>query len=201
MSKQVKLSEIEFRHVAGGYNLDALYCPYYCEENVWQMHAMLRDRCTESAACFVSSGQKRVAMWRQSAAAAMGIPVVWDYHVFFCCRIGAGAWQVLDFESLLPHPVDAATYLADTFPASSRTPAGSSPRFRLVPGAIYREKLRTDRSHMRQSDGAYRRPPPSWAAIGQDKGAGSNLDDFVDMDHDFVGEVYDLDALRGRLIG
>jgi hypothetical protein len=55
---------------------------------------------------------------------------------------------------------------------------------------------------MREADGSFRQPPPSWAPImgeripGSDDD-GSNLDRFLDCeDPGFVGEVLDLEQLR-----
>jgi protein N-terminal glutamine amidohydrolase len=70
-----------------------------------------------------------------------------------------------------------------------------APVFRVVAADRYRREFASDRSHMREDDGSYRQPPPSWPAIG---GVG-NLARFVDMDDRFVGEVMDLTELRAWL--
>ncbi|TPV93204.1 MAG: hypothetical protein B7733_21810 [Myxococcales bacterium FL481] len=190
----------ESRLVGGEYGFEARYCAYYCEENIWQLCERLRSRCDRAAVCVVSSRQQRVAMWRQQAAAAAGLPVVWDYHVVMACRRPAQRWEIIDLDSLLPRPVDAVAYLDATFPRGHRVPAELTPMFRWIDAEQYRDILRSDRRHMRDAEGRFRRPPPPWPAIGQQGTRGSNLALLTDMSQQTVGELVDLATLR-RLVG
>lgn len=188
------------RRVDGAFGFDAQYCAYYCEENIWQLCSHVLPRCEQAAVCIVSSRQQRVAMWRQQAAPAVGIPVVWDYHVVMACQRAGESWEIIDLDTLLPRPVGAGDYLDATFPPRESLPADLAPMFRWIEAEQYRDVLRSDRSHMRDADGTFRRPPPPWPAIGQQGQRGSNLALLTDMTQQTVGELVDLPTLR-RLIG
>lgn len=168
------------------------YWPRYCEENVW--HACDPSALDADEACvvFVSNSDRTVAMWKQRAAPE-GRPVVWDYHAFLSVRRSTG-WIVSDPDSRLSGEIPSATYIECSFPDLPEELSSLRPRFRVVPAALYRDALRTDRSHMRTPDGWLSEPPP-WPAIGE----GTNLMRFVDLEDAFLGDRFGIEGLRSRL--
>jgi protein N-terminal glutamine amidohydrolase len=176
---------------------DPPYQPFYCEENVWLLAQDQRCGPGERLVALITGAQGHVAMWQQKLAEAPGEPVLWDYHVVLFVADRAG-WNAWDFECTLGMPIPAATWLTSCFPYQDRIPPRYQPRFRVLPAAEYVATLRSDRSHMRQDDGTYAKPPPSWTPPGG--GQESNLVQFVDLRQTFVGEVMDLSGLGQRLL-
>jgi hypothetical protein len=175
--------------------MTSLYCPFWCEENVWHLceHEAVVER--ERWVLFVSNSMRRIAMWAQHAAQHPDWPMGWDYHVVLLVRDGA-SWAIWDLDSALGLPVAATTWLERSFrelPAGARTLA---PVFRVVAAGDYRRMFSSDRSHMLDEQGGYQQAPPSWPVIGEGP---DNLGRFVDMDDRFVGEIMDLAGLRAWL--
>lgn len=171
-----------------------LYCPYYCEENIWHLCVDPQVAGSPRAAIVISNPTRTVAVACQRAAPSPDLPVVWDYHVVLAAR-GPQGWAVWDLDSTLGLPVPLLAYLRQSF----AWPPGYSPpydaRFRVLPAARYREVLCTDRSHMRDAQGRYRVPPPPWPPIG----TGTNLMRLVDVHDPIAGEVVELPELPAAL--
>lgn len=170
------------------------YWPCYCEENIWHLCARPEISGRQAHVAIISNPERSVALWAQRASEAANSPVLWDYHVILLVAADP-LWEAWDLDSILGCPLPAHTYLDMTFAGTPYLPSRLAPRFRLVPAAVYRRELRTDRSHMRLENGELRSPEPPWPTIGD----GSNLDAFVDMESAFLGEVYDLEGLSRRL--
>lgn len=116
-----------------------------------------------------------------------GAPVFWDYHVVLLTY--GSAWQVWDLDTTLGLPVALADYLKFSFRIES---GALAPRFRLVPAEIFRQAFRSDRQHM-HTDNGWLAAPPSWPALSP---AGtSNLEDWINLEADFHGEVCELSTL------
>ena len=171
-----------------------LYCPYYCEENVFHLarEPVLRGRAREVV--FISNAERSCAMWHQRAAVKRGWPILWDYHVVLL--VGA-PWEVWDLDTTLGMPAPAADYLRRSFRAGE-LPEELAPRFRVVGADALAATFASDRSHMRLPDGRFRKPPPPWPPIGA-PGAEANLMRFVDMEAPFLGEVLDLGGMLARV--
>ncbi|MBI2572121.1 MAG: hypothetical protein HYV63_34355 [Candidatus Schekmanbacteria bacterium] len=167
------------------------YQPYYCEENIWHLSAdeSFAECCTR--VCLVTNDLHSCPLWRQRLAEAPDLPVWWDYHVFLLAW-DAGKWEVWDPDSVLPFPVDAHGYTALTFGAAAWLPPRFLPRFRIVDATTFRAAFASDRAHMRAADGTYTAAPPPWPAISPCPDAPSNLSQFLDMDHAFLGDVLNL---------
>jgi hypothetical protein len=164
------------------------YCPYYCEENLWQLAADPRVGPGLRRVLLVSNLESRVALWNQRAGApdADGL-VVWDYHVILT-NTHAGATVVWDLDTTLGAPVPWSRYLASTFRGA---PEPFSPMFRVLDAEVYRRVFSSDRRHMRDDAGAYQQPPPTWPPIG----SGHTLPGLLDFTHKEPGEVVDLPGL------
>jgi hypothetical protein len=168
----------------------APYWPCYCEENVW--HLCGPDLPAGACVLVVSNRARSVAFWHQKAARDGSGPVVWDYHVILALPGETGP-LVVDPDTTLGPLVTLPAYVRQTFPPP--LPPELAPRFRIVPAAVYRRELRTDRRHMRRPDGSFSAPPPPWPPIGQ----GSNLARFIDLEQEFWGEVVELERLGDQL--
>lgn len=166
------------------------YAPFYCEENVLRLCPSLE---AEAFAVLVTNPAHCVEMRRQRAAGSGDGAIVWDYHAFALSR--GDPWLVRDFDSTLPWPCEAGEYLRLSFP----TDAVHAPLFRLVRAHDYARAFRSDRSHMRTSDGGWSAPPPPWPAA--DAPGGVPLAELLDPARRSLGELLTLDALRRRVAG
>jgi hypothetical protein len=170
------------------------YQPFFCEENVWHLCADPRVPPAPRAVLFVSNRDRTVAFLQQRAGRA-DTPVVWDYHVVLVVR-GDAQWWVWDLDTRLPLPVPLSRWLEESFALPRGFPPPFAPRFRVVEAEQYRAGFRSDRSHMRGPDGAWRADPPPWPAI---LGGAHDLSRYVDLEQPDPGRVADLDALLTTL--
>ncbi len=171
---------------------ERLYQPYYCEENVWQfLRSASEENLTAPHAIFVSSPERRVALWNQK----LGSPLVWDYHVV-AADLGSTP-RIFDFDTTLPFGCPAREWLVESFPFAGAIPPELEPTFRVVSAAEMLAAFMTDRSHMRGPDGEWLAPPPPWPAPSER----SNLWDFVEMSDEGAapGELHDLRSMLARV--
>jgi len=184
--------------VTDGDRAEHRYQAFFCEENVWHLCADPAIPDPVRAAVFISNEARAVAVAQQRIAPIPGFPVVWDYHVVMMSRPADGAdWRVWDLDSTLPMGTPLAHWLDESFGGAWGFGEQHAPRFRVVEAGVYRTTLQSDRGHMRDDDGSWIQPPPSWALIGA--GEGSNLMRFVDMDDAIAGTVTTRDGLAGVL--
>ncbi|QDG49466.1 hypothetical protein FIV42_01540 [Persicimonas caeni] len=172
------------------------YQPFYCEENIYQLCADGGFADGDASVVFISNAGRTCALWAQRAAREQGAPVVWDYHVVLVDASGPQA-MVWDLDTLVGAPVPFAVWWQATFPFGATVPEPFQPQFRVVPAGVFLQTFSSDRSHMRDAQGHWQAPPPEWAPIFRPD-EGMNLDRFIDMDSDFVGEVLDAAAMRRR---
>lgn len=170
--------------------VQALYCPHYCEENAWHLSGSPLLGSGERVVVVVSNDAQQVAMWSQKQQSVPEIPIVWDYHVWVAIR-DRDITRIWDLDSTLGVDVSAQEYLNRTFLG---VPGPFLPKFRMMDARDYRERFASDRRHMRDKNGQFVQPPPSWDPIGR----GHNLDRFVAMDDFFMGDVVDLIELKRR---
>ncbi|TRY84327.1 hypothetical protein DNTS_025434 [Danionella cerebrum] len=65
-------------------------------------------------------------------------------------------------------------------------------KLRVIPADVYLKKFASDRSHMKDSDGNWRMPPPEYSCLETPESK-MNLDDFICMDPRVgFGEIYSL---------
>lgn len=176
----------------------ARYTPCYCEENIWHLaqHDALAQY--DRWIIFIANHRRACAFWCQRGAPDPQAPVVWDYHVVLAARIDGTTW-IFDFDSTLDFPVAARSYLDHTFPVAARIPPPFTPLFRVIPADQFVARFASDRSHMREANGSFIKPPPPWPEIhtAQEQ---MNLDRFIDMRAEFIGAVLDLEGF-GAWVG
>lgn len=173
------------------------YAPYYCEENVWWLARDPRFAGLAREVVLVSNEHRTCALFHQRAADAPGAPVVWDYHVVLAIHRERGV-EVWDLDCELGAPLTARAWLDASFGLARSMPPRFWPRFRVIDADLYVAELCSDRGHMRDAEGRYHAPPPSWPCIGAGE---PNLMRFVDVTAPFLGETIDLDALTARWCG
>lgn len=167
------------------------YQPYYCEENIWQLCRQAPFDGEAVEVVVISNRAGACPFWHQRAAPSSTRPIFWDYHVVAIERQAddALAW---DLDTRLATPAPFELWWQTTFPALDGLTEAFQPSFRVVPHEVYLETLSSDRSHMRTAEGEFKKPPPDWEPIFEPE-VGMNLDRFVDLQTDFVGEVLGLD--------
>ena len=170
--------------------------PFYCEENIWLL-AQRTDLFvgpTEVVVIFGVGGvDPRVACWYQRA----GEPeeaVLWDYHVVLAEHRPSEV-VVWDLDTRLPLPFPALAWVALTFQDAMRVPLRFHPHFRVVASDDYVRELATDRSHMRDAKGRWRKPPPPWEAPTPGR---TNLSAWYTASHEVPGVILDRGALERR---
>ena len=167
------------------------YTAFYCEENIWQLAGNPVLAGDERVVLVITNPARTCMLWQQRAA-AVGQPVVWDYHVVLAARSAPEqAWQVYDFDTRLAFPSAVDIWLDETFPGCDRWRSDLRPYFRVVPAADFRDRLVSDRSHMKTA-GGWRQPPPPRPGNGTGP---SNLQRFLDFDDAFVGECLWLEGV------
>lgn len=166
------------------------YQSCFCEENVWHLAGDVDVADKRRLVVFVSNPARTCAVWAQRAAPARDAPVVWDYHVVLF--VDDGGWRAWDLDSHVPLGAPLATWVDASFPPGIDVQDALAPLFRVVDADVFRREFASDRSHMKDARGRWRKPPPPWPPIG----AGHRLDDFVDVERAGHGEVWTLEQLR-----
>ncbi len=159
------------------------YCPFYCEENVWRLLSGREYPGGRAWALFVFGRDGRAAVFNQRAGHGPFGLVLWDYHAVALVDGGRDGPRVLDFDSSLGFDSPAAGWLrrsllppADFPPEALESIAGCEPLVRLLPGAEFVRRFRSDRSHMRAPDGSWLQPPPPWPHPGSGREPGPDGD-------------------------
>ncbi|KOR31820.1 hypothetical protein TI05_11200 [Achromatium sp. WMS3] len=167
------------------HRFDFYYWPYYCEENIW---LLCQEPCIAKLSpqvVFISNPEQRCIFTNQRLNPQKY--VIWDYHVILLIYN-----YVWDFDSVLPFPCPLADYLEHSFPAD--IPPGFAPRFRIIKAHEYITCFASDRRHMKDANGNYKRPPPPWNIRNHKQVF--NLDKFINMQPGFLGSVLSLHQLQ-----
>lgn len=171
------------------------YQPFYCEENIWKTCRLDPFEADRVDVAIISNDLDAAPLWNQRAAPSPLQPVFWDYHVVAIEHREVPV--VWDLDTRLETPVRFDPWWEGTFPALDRLPDRLGPVFRLLDSETYVEVFSSDRSHMRDEQGAYKKPSPPWEPI-YDPAKGHTLDRLVDMSDRFAGEVVGGDEMSRR---
>jgi protein-tyrosine-phosphatase len=172
------------------------YAPFFCEENAWHVCQDERIRELPRRVVFISNSERTCALWYQRAALVPDSPVVWDYHAVVLVE-REGAWEVWDHDCTAGWQLSATRWLHLTFGLTKDLPKDLHPLFRVLDADVYVERFSSDRAHMIDEAGNYRQQPPPWPPIVPE-GVAPNLQSFVDVEADFLGEVLSLDEMEAR---
>ncbi|XP_071879847.1 uncharacterized protein [Anas platyrhynchos] len=144
------------------------YTGCYCEENVWKLCDYIRSRgerpVEEFYAVFISNERRMVPLWKQKSGHG-DEPVVWDYHVILL-RVSSGEQNfTYDLDTELPFPCPFDMYSTEAFRLDDSLHPEFHRKIRMIRADLYLETFASDRSHMKDADGKWQKPPPSYPCI------------------------------------
>uniref|UniRef100_UPI003AAAD72D protein N-terminal glutamine amidohydrolase-like n=1 Tax=Centroberyx gerrardi TaxID=166262 RepID=UPI003AAAD72D len=141
-----------------------LFCS---EENVWKLCEFIQTERTapldEVFVVFISNENRTVPLWKQKAGHG-DQPVIWDYHVVLL-QVRQAVSLVYDLDSLLPFPCSLQLYSAQALRSDRRIKPAYCRKLRVIPADSFLQNFASDRSHMKDADGAWRMPPPPYPPI------------------------------------
>ncbi|NXS51246.1 NTAQ1 amidohydrolase, partial [Brachypteracias leptosomus] len=153
------------------------------EENVWKLCDYIRSQdqypLEEFYVVFISNDRRMIPLWKQKSGHG-DEPVVWDYHVILL-HVSSGEQNfIYDLDTVLPFPCPFDVYSVEAF----RLDDGLRPEFhrkiRMIRADLYLKTFASDRSHMKDANGRWQKPPPSYPCI-ETADSKMNLDDFISM--------------------
>ncbi|XP_023777238.1 protein N-terminal glutamine amidohydrolase isoform X2 [Cyanistes caeruleus] len=141
------------------------YTSCYCEENVWKLCDYIRSQdrhpLEEFYAVFISNDRKMIPLWKQKSGHG-DEPVVWDYHVILLHVTSGEQNFIYDLDTVLPFPCPFDVYSVEAF----RLDDSLRPEFhRMIRADLYLKTFASDRSHMKDADGKWQKPPPPYPCI------------------------------------
>lgn len=163
---------------------DCIYTSCYCEENVWKLceHIMIQKQfhLEEVYAVFISNDRKMVPIWKQKSNSG-DEPVLWDYHVILLHVPSRGQNVIYDLDTVLPFPCPFDTYAKDALRSDDFIKSIYRRKLRVIPADVYLKTFASDRSHMKDSSGEWRMPPPPYPCI-ETAESKMNINSFISMD-------------------
>ncbi|CAD6196295.1 unnamed protein product [Caenorhabditis auriculariae] len=162
---------------------DSPYTSHYCEENIFKLCQLLEGN-EKAFAVFISNGKKTIPLWSQRLS-SNGSYVLWDYHVILIIRGGSPAEEslVYDLDSSLSYPTKFSEYWQKTFRPDIPLKNVFSRRFRVTPHKDFVATFSSDRQHMKNEDGTWQMPPPTWDPPNPQ--SPSNMEAFIEMSLEF----------------
>ncbi|KAM7176208.1 protein N-terminal glutamine amidohydrolase [Macrochelys suwanniensis] len=160
-----------------------VYTSCYCEENVWKLCEYIRSYnqypLEEFYAVFISNERRMIPLWKQQSGCG-DEPVVWDYHVILLHVSSGDQNFIYDLDTVLPFPCPFDTYIEEAFKSDDILLPGFRRKMRLIRADLYLKTFASDRSHMKDANGHWQKPPPSYPCI-ETADSKMNLDDFISM--------------------
>ncbi|XP_049458574.1 protein N-terminal glutamine amidohydrolase isoform X1 [Epinephelus fuscoguttatus] len=183
---------------------NCVYTSCYCEENVWKLCEFIRTERTvpleELLVVFISNENRTVPLWKQKSGRG-DHPVIWDYHVILL-QVGhqPSSSLVYDLDSELAFPCSLTLYAAEALRSDSHINPAYHRKLRVIPAHCFLLNFASDRSHMKNSDGSWKMPPPPYPPICTPE-CQMNLDDFISMIAGVGwGEVFTLDHFLRKYV-
>ncbi|XP_037651778.1 protein N-terminal glutamine amidohydrolase [Sebastes umbrosus] len=183
---------------------NCVYTSCYCEENVWKLCEYVRTERTtpleELFVVFISNENRMVPLWKQKSGRG-DQPVIWDYHVVLLQVRLQSSSLVYDLDSELSFPCSLKLYAGQGLRSDRNIKPAYHRKLRVVPAESFLLNFASDRSHMKNSDGSWKMPPPPYPPIHTTE-CQMNLDDFISMSPAVGwGEVFSLDHFLQRHMG
>ncbi|XP_049674992.1 protein N-terminal glutamine amidohydrolase isoform X2 [Accipiter gentilis] len=159
------------------------YTSCYCEENVWKLCDYIRSQhrypLEEFYAVFISNDRRMIPLWKQKSGHG-DEPVVWDYHVILL-HVSSGKQNfIYDLDTVLPFPCPFDVYSVEAFRLDDSLRPEFHRKIRMVRADIYLKTFASDRSHMKDANGKWQKPPPTYPCI-ETADSKMNLDEFISM--------------------
>ncbi|XP_034016582.1 protein N-terminal glutamine amidohydrolase [Thalassophryne amazonica] len=176
---------------------NCVYTSCYCEENVWKLCEFVRTEGTTGLdqvfVVFISNDKRMVPLWKQKSGYG-DQPVIWDYHVILLHVSHELETLVYDLDSVLMFPCSLQLYADQALRSDRGIKPAYHRKLRVIPADVFLQNFASDRSHMKDSSGAWQMPPPPYSPI-QTAESKMNLDDFISMDPGVGwGRVFTLDG-------
>ncbi|NWU88709.1 NTAQ1 amidohydrolase, partial [Upupa epops] len=153
------------------------------EENVWKLCDHIRSRglypLEQFYAVFVSNERRAIPLWKQKSACG-NEPVVWDYHVILLHVSSEEQNVIYDLDTVLPFPCAVGKYSAEAFRPDDSLHPEFHRKIRMIRADLYLKTFASDRSHMKDANGKWQKPPPPYPCI-ETADSKMNLDDFISM--------------------
>ncbi|XP_069587957.1 protein N-terminal glutamine amidohydrolase isoform X2 [Ranitomeya imitator] len=148
---------------------DCCYTSCYCEENVWKLCESIRERTPgalpECYTVFLSNDHRMIPIWRQKCGDGED-PVIWDYHVILLHDAGSDGQRVVyDLDTVLPFPCPCDAYIKEALRSDDLIRKDFRRKLRVIPADEYLRTFASDRSHMKDGNNEWRKPPPPYPCI------------------------------------
>ncbi|KAJ8273121.1 hypothetical protein GJAV_G00097680 [Gymnothorax javanicus] len=147
---------------------ECMYTSCYCEENVWKLCEYVRTQNEGNLdhiyAVFISNERRMIPIWKQKSSHG-DQPVIWDYHVILLHQGPVAQSCIYDLDTTLPYPCQFNVYMNEAFRSEDFIKPAFRRKFRVVPADTYLKNFASDRSHMKDVNGAWRMPPPPYPCI------------------------------------
>ncbi|XP_062347507.1 protein N-terminal glutamine amidohydrolase isoform X4 [Cinclus cinclus] len=144
------------------------YTSCYCEENVWKLCDYIRSQdrypLEEFYAVFISNDRRMIPLWKQKSGRGDD-PVVWDYHVILL-HVSSGEQNfIYDLDTVLPFPCPFDVYSVEAFRLDDSLHPEFHRKLRMIRADLYLKTFASDRSHMKDANGKWQKPPPPYPCI------------------------------------
>ncbi|XP_058687214.1 protein N-terminal glutamine amidohydrolase isoform X8 [Poecile atricapillus] len=154
------------------------YTSCYCEENVWKLCDYIRSQdrhpLEEFYAVFISNDRRM------------------DYHVILLHVTSGEQNFIYDLDTVLPFPCPFDVYSVEAFRLDDSLRPEFHRKIRMIRADLYLKTFASDRSHMKDADGKWQKPPPPYPCI-ETADSKMNLDDFISMNPEVGwGSVFSL---------
>ncbi|KAG8570167.1 hypothetical protein GDO81_011127 [Engystomops pustulosus] len=176
-------------------------CYYYSEENVWKLCDYIREQTPhlleEIYAVYLSNENRMIPIWKQKCGKGEE-PVIWDYHVILLHDCRNGQRFIYDLDTELPFPCPCDFYIKEALRSDHNVHKDFRRKLRVIKAEEYLRTFASNRSHMKDGNNEWKKPPPPYPCIKTPESS-MNLDDFISMAPGVgFGTVYTLEAFTKR---
>ncbi|XP_039911147.1 protein N-terminal glutamine amidohydrolase isoform X3 [Hirundo rustica] len=106
----------------------------------------------------------QIPLWKQKSGHG-DEPVVWDYHVILLHVSGGEQNFIYDLDTVLPFPCPFDVYSVEAFRLDDSLRPEFHRKIRMIRADLYLKTFASDRSHMKDADGKWQKPPPPYPCI------------------------------------